>query len=462
MKAIKILVEPFEFLNYTKLECKKELNQHGVLRITGLIHQEKEREYMNLAAKETWVSVKVISENGEISHFFDGILTGLCVEKENQISVLSIEIKTGTFLLDIAPHIRSFQSSDFRYADLIHTCLEKSSGSCILLDKKNDQTHRFFLQYDETDWEFIKRIAACAGTVIIPEDAMAGRKFYFGYRDGMILDEIESDKYYMEQDYETYRTGAIAGGLVAANVVSYILQTREIYRLGQGVYFKGRKFVIGKITSCLKGQELYHEYRLITKENGLLPLMYNQKLSGISLKANVTVVEKTMVQVLIQEDENKDKCESRWFDYATVYSTPDGAGWYCMPEVGDEVRLVFPDNNENNAYVASSVHVGASGGRSNPAYKSWKNRQNKEILFTPDSIVMTNNNGLLLELSDQNGIKMSSNKNITVHANGNIDIKSQNAGVHMYAENDILMKQGAAKIQIDDSININGGKIYMN
>ena len=133
-----------------------------------------------------------------------------------------------------------------------------------------------------------------------------------------------------------------------------------------------------------------------------------------------------------------------------------------MPEVGDEVRLVFPDNNENNAYVASSVHVGASGGRSNPAYKSWKNRQNKEILFTPDSIVMTNNNGLLLELSDQNGIKMSSNNNITVHANGNIDIKSQNAGVHMYAENDILMKQGAAKIQIDDSININGGKIYMN
>lgn len=236
MKAIKILVEPFEFLNYTKLECKKELNQHGVLRITGLIHQEKEREYMNLAAKETWVSVKVISENGEISHFFDGILTGLCVEKENQISVLSIEIKTGTFLLDIAPHIRSFQSSDFRYADLIHTCLEKSSGSCILLDKKNDQTHRFFLQYDETDWEFIKRIAACAGTVIIPEDAMAGRKFYFGYRDGMILDEIESDTYYMEQDYETYRKGAIAGGLVAANVVSYILQTREIYRLGQGVY----------------------------------------------------------------------------------------------------------------------------------------------------------------------------------------------------------------------------------
>ena len=220
--------------------------------------------------------------------------------------------------------------------------------------------------------------------------------------------------------------------------------------------------VIGKITSWLKGQELYNEYQLISKENGLIPIMYNSKISGVSLKANVMAVEKTMVQVKIQEDENKENCKSCWLDYATVYSTPDGTGWYCMPEIGDEVRVVFPDKDENNVYVASSVHVGAAGGRTNPEEKSWKNKQNKEILFTPDSIIMRNNNGLVLEMSDQNGIKMSSNKDISVHADGDIQIRSKSAGVHMSAENNIIMQQGAAKIQMDETININGGKIYMN
>lgn len=226
------------------------------------------------------------------------------------------------------------------------------------------------------------------------------------------LSEIQSETYQMEQNCETYRKWAKEGvkDFTVADSVSYVLHTREIYSLGESVHFKGQDLIIGKITSWLKGQELYNEYQLISKENGLLPIMYNPKISGVSLKANVTAVEKTMVQVKIQQDENRENCKSCWLDYATVYSTPDGTGWYCMPEIGDKVRVVFPDKDENNVYVASSVHVGAAGGRTNPEEKSWKNKQNKEILFTPDSIIMRNNKGLVLEMSDQNGIKMSSNR----------------------------------------------------
>ena len=44
MRAEKILVEPFEFLNYTELECNRELNRHGEVRFTGLIRREKEQD----------------------------------------------------------------------------------------------------------------------------------------------------------------------------------------------------------------------------------------------------------------------------------------------------------------------------------------------------------------------------------------------------------------------------------
>lgn len=122
----------------------------------------------------------------------------------------------------------------------------------------------------------------------------------------------------------------------------------------------------------------------------------------------------------------------------------------------------MPDCIEGHAYVASSVHLGTAGGRTNPDKKSWKNPQNKEILFTPDAIILRNNNGISMELSDKEGVKVISNKDIIVQADGNIQIKSQEAGVNMAAETAILMQQGVAKVEINNDININGGKIYMN
>ena len=133
-----------------------------------------------------------------------------------------------------------------------------------------------------------------------------------------------------------------------------------------------------------------------------------------------------------------------------------------MPEVGDTVRMIFPSDDEYNAYTVSAVHLGEAGGRSNPDEKSWKNRQEKEILFTPDSLCLKNNRGLLIELSDKEGIKIISDKDITVKSEGDLMIRSNEAGVRVSAASEIVMQQGAAKIQMDDSIYISGGKIYMN
>lgn len=464
MRAVKLEVKPFSFVSFLKLECTKELNQHGVIRITGIIEQENNRTYMNMASQETWVDVYAVSENEEMKHFFSGILTGLWIKKEGQVYILTIEVKTGSFLLDIKKHTRSFQNSGFQYSKVINTCLNAEGGSCYISDDNNKATERFLLQYQESDWQFIKRLASYAGTVLIPTDDTAEKKICFGYRESSIAEQLEADSYRMEQNYEEYEKKKAAGftNLKLTDLVNYVVDSREIYGLGETVQFEGVKLIVAKINSWLKGQELYHEYHLITKESARLLPTYNNSLIGASLNARVTAVEKTVVKVQIEEDENKAESGSRWFDYATVYSTPDGAGWYCMPEVGDMVRLVIPDCVEGHAYIASSIHLGTAGGRSNPDEKSWKNPQNKEILFTPDSIIFRNNNGISLELSDKDGVKVNSNKDIIVQADGNIQIKSQNAGVNMAAETAILMQQGVAKVEINNDINISGGKIYMN
>lgn len=242
----------------------------------------------------------------------------------------------------------------------------------------------------------------------------------------------------------------------------YVVHSREIYGLGESVLFQGRNLVIGKVVSRLEGSELCHIYHLTAKNNGLIPRRQHDGIRGFSLKATVSQVEKDMVQVEILEDENKERSGKRWFSYSTVYSTPDGTGWYCMPEPGDQVRLTFSDHEESSAYVSSSVHLGTSGGRSNPAEKSWKNKQNKEVLFTPDSLILQNNDGLSLELLDKEGIRIRSDKGITIQSGKEIQMNSQNGGIHLEAETDLTLTQGSAGIRLADDIKISGGKIFMN
>jgi len=462
MRAVKIIVEPFEYISLTIVECVKALNQHGCMTITGLIRHDHEQEYMALAARETWVCVKAVSESGEEQVFFHGILTGMQMKKEAQASMMTIEARTGSFLLDIEKHTRSFQDAGFSYESVVASYVTPAGGYSIMLEKEDVPTGCFLMQYNETDWAFIRRIASYVGVVLCPEYATGGKKIYLGYSGRRVTGNLEPDSYQVVQNFGANAPADAFGGKGFAGETAYIVQTREIYDLGDTVTFQGRKLVAGRIESRLEGQELCHTYHLIPERDGLLPALYNSLLHGVALKARVLAVETTVVQVQFDEDENKEGCGRHWFDFATVYSTPDGAGWYCMPEVGDEVRVVFPDNCEEHAYVASSVHVGSAGGRTNPDEKFWRNRHNKEIRFTPDSLTLTNNNGLTVRLSDAEGIKICSDKDIVLKSDGEVRIKSQNAGVYMDAADKMLFRQGAAKIQMEDAIWIEGGKIYMN
>ena len=69
----------------------------------------------------------------------------------------------------------------------------------------------------------------------------------------------------------------------------------------------------------------------------------NKKIIGASMKGNVTAVKKDTVKVVLMEDETGGWAGQKWFAYSTIYSSPDGTGWYCMPEKGDSVRLIFPE-----------------------------------------------------------------------------------------------------------------------
>ena len=60
----------------------------------------------------------------------------------------------------------------------------------------------------------------------------------------------------------------------------------------------------------------------------------------------------------------------------------------------------------------------------NPDYKSFMNKQGKEVLLKPDSILITNNSGMSIELSDEEGISIISDKKIVFESEEAIELTS--------------------------------------
>lgn len=462
MKADRIYVDEFTFESILECKGRKAFGEHGYLIIRGVIKQNREIEYLEKAKMLEKVHV-VVADSEERISLFCGILYEFHIRHENGVPIMTIHLKTGSYLADIEKHMRSFQKTGMKYETIAGICLEKyNNGKCVIGKISQAQTDGFLMQYNETDWEFLNRLASISNSMILPDDITGDVKLYFGIPQFNIIHMISSDNYNISKNITNSYKKNEEMHLREEDFLFYEVESREIYRVGDKVNFLDKLLVIYAMDIKMKGNELTHTYFLTTESAIGVCRIRNKKLVGNSICAKVTGVERDKVSVEMERDENTGEENRRWFQYATIYSTPDGTGWYCMPEIGDKVRVYFPTDDENDAYVESSVHLENAENRLKPQEKSIMNRQKKEILFTPNSLILRNNNGLSIELLDEQGIRIISDKSIFINAQDAIQIKSNSGEIAMNAGQDIEMKQGSTQFKMAEKITMTGGKINLN
>jgi len=131
-----------------------------------------------------------------------------------------------------------------------------------------------------------------------------------------------------------------------------------------------------------------------------------------------------------------------------------------MPEPGDMVRLTIPQRQEKDAFVVSSVHIETdSAERKNPSHKVFKSKYQKEVRFTPDSIVITNNKGTRIELTDAEGIHIVSEHSIMLEAAEDLTISSDTGSLIVAGDSSVNFRQKGTSIQLDNEISFIGGNL---
>lgn len=463
MRTIKIQIKPFEMISILNYDEVQEMNEHGLAKISGLIPFEKKDEYIKTAMKETWVKILGYEEKGDEKTLFYGVLTEFNIRTEGKSCILDLTLYSGSRLMDYDRHTRSFQKDGYTYKKIAECCNEEyPETGMIMTEGRNEAVQGFIMQYDETDWEFLKRIAGYLNTVLVPSCQVNGEKYFFGIPDKKADGSLNMESYVLHQGREVYLSGKAEGAKISRKEnVSYIADSREVYALGDQISFNEETLYIWRMERSKKGEELWHRYYLKKKQALRVPTVYNRKLTGLSLLGRVESVKGEQVKITLEHDENTGS-GNRWFAYSTVYSSPEGAGWYCMPEIGDSVRLYFPTEDEKEAYVSSAFHENQGGGlRTDPSHKIWRNKEGKEIRLTPDKVLITNNKGMSVELSDQSGIKIRSNASVTIDADNDISISSSSANLELAAANKITLTQGESRLELSDGIRLSGAVIKM-
>lgn len=462
MREYNVRTSPVEFLDILELQMDEEVNCHGKLIISGYITDEQEEEYLGLLTGDVWEQIQMIGKEGEVQTLFSGIVTDFSVIHKNDQRKLTLEIMTGSFLMDEEKHLRSFQNPAMKYEQIFEEITANYKESKISFSETwEEETGELILQYQETDWEFLKRVASRKHQFLVPDSQTKGVKLFYALPEGENFILPEGEKYTMRKDLSGYREKQYQNMDVSeADCLEYMAESREVRRIGDYTILYGEPFCIYKIQSRYQGGEMLHFCYMKRKSGIAVPEKYQEEMTGCALSAKVTEVREDKVQVTIIEDENREQETAIWYPYATVYSTPDGTGWYCMPEPGDMVRLTVPEKLEKDAFVISSVHVETdSADRKNPDHKVFKSKYQKEVRFTPNSIVITNNQGNRIEMTDEEGIHIISAHSVMLEAQEDLTITSKTGSLLVAGASSVSFKQQGTSIQLDNDISFTGGNL---
>jgi hypothetical protein len=493
----KLHFAPYPFKDILDLKIIQAINEHAYLYLCGVLPEDSgTTDYVQSTGADTEVALSYVDEHKQVKYLFCGVVKTIRQRTVAGVKQLEIEALSHSSRLDVQKHSGSFQRHNEPYSyifDRINAKVKEYvpnlTGKLLFASGNEDSkpTGKLMIQYRESDWEFLKRLASHFGQPLITDPTMTNPKIYLGLppsrpnrqsqenANGQAGQQAQPSSgpelnvadYYFWRDTEGYAkaTGNCrknSGVAFSENDFTYCeTESFDVLSLGQGVTFLNRNFYVRGIHTTMDKGTVKNVYTLATKQGMLVDDLYNRNLPGVSLQGKVKAISKDQVKVHIFEIDPEYDSGGTWlYAYTTVYSSPGGSGLYIMPEVGDNVRIYFSNQKEEEAVAVSSINLTPSkrGARTDPDQKVISTVHGKQVVITPGGISVIANDGLNMTLLDDGGVTITSDKKIVLDAKEEVEISSQANTINVNAPV-IGLEQGGSTIDLTNIIKVGGNKV---
>lgn len=425
-----------EVISMDRLEIVQSPNRHGRLNLSAVLNGEGEGEVFDELPSDVSVLYR---EDGEEKVLFMGMVAESSMERVGNHRKLELKAYDATYLLDTKRKTRSFQDTSRTNHSVIAEIM-KQYPECICMKNLPERPiGRIWFQYEETDWEFLRRFLSSYSDSLYADATYHTARFQAGLSPEDIEVDWDDCPYCMGKNLERYDFLSQNGfdGLGLDKFIEYSVDSYGLYTLGSRLIYKGRRWYVGELERRLIDGLLTTTYRLQQREGLLKPQEYNQRITGVSLNGKTVKVQGDTVRVSINGDITTEQ-GTYWFPYSTVASSPGGSGLYSMPQVGDSIRVYFPTCDEKEGYVvtkhdshmpASEKTSGGGSGKTQQKEESLKPQEHSQrITGVPLSGKTVQLNGNMMRVSKINNATI---KEVFMNSNASMKQFSMNSNMAM-------------------------------
>ena len=446
---------PTKILEIKSLKIVEEFNEHGLARLELLAISKEEYRFIDNITSLT--NIKIASKiDGEIKCLFVGVMTNIDAKKIDQVYNVTLELKSKTFLMDIRLKRRSFQNESLSFTDLFKKVISDYKRAIVYdYASRGEAQGEAIIQYDETDYSFLKRLASKLGTRLISNVRSDNPALSVGKYQGDRFYEDTLSFTLTRENGEFLKAYHNYGVFKEEDKIHYKIKSLRNFEISDTVVYGEITFKVYKKETNLEKGVIVFTYWLI-KENGLLmPPIINHKILGASIDGKVIDVEFDRVKLHLSIDKVQLKSEAKFYKCETPYTSEGETGFYSMPQIGDDVKLYIPNEYTEDAYVRVLNRL---DGKENikfqdPSVKYYGNVERKEIMLSKHEFQVTSTNGLILiNMDESKGIEITSSDDILIECSEGAEIKGKKIGIR--AANEILLATKSSSIFMNDNINL--------
>lgn len=403
------------------------VNDHGWAVVEGEAGEDALEQLQGAVVGREQV-ILAQDESGVEQPLFAGIIRTAGLVTYSGYNRFRIELQTGTIQMDQVKRSRSFQDVGHTYSQVAQRVVSGYDDGAVIPTVGLDKPLGIpVIQYRETDWAFMKRLASWCGGVVVPESHYSYPRLWFGFPERAFTCTFPEDCYTSGISQRYYELGGAAAGYRRADFLYYDVPSSQMCDLGWYTVFKGQEFLICEKWAKLERGELTFTYRLGKPGLGWGRKQYNEKISGMTILGEVLSTERETVRLKLDIDEG-------WAPggpYAYTWRPETGNMMYCMPQAGTRVSLYFPNYDEQAAMAVNCVRTnGSSCARmSDPSKRSFVTEHGKEMNLYPQEMSFLGGSNGSIRLDDGEGIFVKTDRKITVVAQEGICLKAKAAGL---------------------------------
>ena len=396
--------------------------------------------------------IQLLGQGNTAGALFSGYPEKVEIKEERGYRIADIQAVSGTILLDQKKSNRVFQKKVQTYMGIASAVTADTEHSACILPGSDMRTGGTLIQYQETDWNFLKRMASQLGLPLVPDTSYYYPRFYLGLPEGekKELGEILSCDMCFDGRYY-----AVSGKCLVdrEDFICYDVVTRTSLSLGDRVTYEGRELLVSRKKTELAGGEVIFTYRLAGKSYTWVPWEDNPDYTGMSFVGSIVGTQGEQVEVAFDIDKTAAGGNRYGFAPAT------GNLMYCMPQKGTKTSLYIGNGDEAQGIATGCIRTNGSTceGTGSPEKKSFRSEHGKGMDLYPQRMGLDGGETGKITFEDETGTTIESNGGLVLMAKEGIRLESM-TGIAMQGMSDImaLYSEGASSLCVNGSVDMLG------